>query len=612
MNPFISKIEITNFRSIENCVIDLNNITVFSGSNDAGKSNILKALNLFFNGETDYGVAFNFYDDKCHLINEEKITISLTINQKLKRKNKGREYSIFKYTKKWDKSGFLANDSGPEINAEISSALAINQGNTKWFESLRYRYIPSLKDSSYLNNLKKEIYEILAHSINSSSLTFEFIELVQNETKILSDKLNNILQIKSGFDLSNNNFLFDILESLDFQTSYTANSNNIKIPLSSRGDGIKMRHIPNILLFLHQKECSYNDVHTIWGYEEPESFLELSAAFSEAKHFHSLSSEHNIQIILTTHSPAFYNLYNEYKDNVSLVYTDKNENNSTSYKIIGNTSLMDGKLGILELVSPYIKDKLDEIKKLQDIIKDFPSAYFNKNILFLEGESDKIIFESVLKNLNQEQNFEIILDDKSRGADPTINHLMAWAMHPKTTQNNFKAFAILDSDDAGQKAIQKFKDAAHNIQRINKQQKNTKIITFKKANINILNRIKSKLSDFPIGLEEIYPIEVWKYAKQQGWLIERRNLNSIVSKKNTDNSKSVNDFINENFNDEEELYIKYQIDDGDNVNLGSRQNRKEALAHYVVENDYLSNIIDFFQSAVLSQVYRYRLIDAAI
>lgn len=32
----------------------------FVGLNDAGKSNVLKALNLFFNGQTDYGVMFDF------------------------------------------------------------------------------------------------------------------------------------------------------------------------------------------------------------------------------------------------------------------------------------------------------------------------------------------------------------------------------------------------------------------------------------------------------------------------------------------------------------------------------------------------------------------------
>lgn len=47
---FIKKIEIRNFRSIRNILINVDNYNTFVGLNDVGKSNLLKALNLFFNG----------------------------------------------------------------------------------------------------------------------------------------------------------------------------------------------------------------------------------------------------------------------------------------------------------------------------------------------------------------------------------------------------------------------------------------------------------------------------------------------------------------------------------------------------------------------------------
>jgi len=51
----ISQIEIRYFRSIYYLKITKNNsLNIFSGGNDAGKSNILKALNLFFNSQTDF------------------------------------------------------------------------------------------------------------------------------------------------------------------------------------------------------------------------------------------------------------------------------------------------------------------------------------------------------------------------------------------------------------------------------------------------------------------------------------------------------------------------------------------------------------------------------
>lgn len=50
----ITSIRIKNFRSIKNALIKVKDMNIFVGLNDVGKSNVLKALNLFFNGNTDY------------------------------------------------------------------------------------------------------------------------------------------------------------------------------------------------------------------------------------------------------------------------------------------------------------------------------------------------------------------------------------------------------------------------------------------------------------------------------------------------------------------------------------------------------------------------------
>jgi len=58
----IEKIEITNFRSIrEKLLIEASNsnFKIFIGPNNSGKSNILRAINLFFNKETEPRVSYN-------------------------------------------------------------------------------------------------------------------------------------------------------------------------------------------------------------------------------------------------------------------------------------------------------------------------------------------------------------------------------------------------------------------------------------------------------------------------------------------------------------------------------------------------------------------------
>jgi AAA15 family ATPase/GTPase len=63
MNKIIKKIIISGFRSIENETISASDINIFSGTNDSGKSNILRALNLFFNSQSDFQKSLKFYDD---------------------------------------------------------------------------------------------------------------------------------------------------------------------------------------------------------------------------------------------------------------------------------------------------------------------------------------------------------------------------------------------------------------------------------------------------------------------------------------------------------------------------------------------------------------------
>ena len=60
----INKITIKYFRSLH--TVDLKkclSLNVISGRNDVGKSNILKALNLFFNEQTDWESKYVFYDN---------------------------------------------------------------------------------------------------------------------------------------------------------------------------------------------------------------------------------------------------------------------------------------------------------------------------------------------------------------------------------------------------------------------------------------------------------------------------------------------------------------------------------------------------------------------
>ena len=107
----IKYIEIKYFRSIYNLKLNkINDCSVFSGKNDSGKSNIIKALNLFFNNETDWKTSFDFYSDfnynRLSEVREESIKgkqfiqISITFVRGVSYQNTLPEY--FTVKKQWD------------------------------------------------------------------------------------------------------------------------------------------------------------------------------------------------------------------------------------------------------------------------------------------------------------------------------------------------------------------------------------------------------------------------------------------------------------------------------------------------------------------------------
>jgi AAA15 family ATPase/GTPase len=100
----IEQIEIKNFRSFGNRkkesykVVKCQSLNIISGANDSGKSNVLRALNLFFNKKTDLNNFFDFNKDffkkeqiDDNEIKEEVVTIRFgsttqKILEKIKRK----------------------------------------------------------------------------------------------------------------------------------------------------------------------------------------------------------------------------------------------------------------------------------------------------------------------------------------------------------------------------------------------------------------------------------------------------------------------------------------------------------------------------------------------
>ena len=396
----IKSVRIENFRSFSKIgeVLHPQDLNIIVGKNDIGKSNFLKALNLFFNGETEIGNLFRFVDDysKYATVAKKKakeIKIEITFNTPDRFKNK----ENLVWTKVWREEGLFKDTLLDENRKEPEK----RNGAPQWVRKIHYNYVPAIRGNEYFNYLMGELHDVLgeidptAFNLASSS----FIDGLKSQVDSLSNEINNTLGYTSTISVPSN--FKQLFATLDFSLDKDA----VSVSLNKRGDGIKAQHIPVILKFVSNlRKSTINKgviaSEAIWGFEEPENNLEMAKAFELAKVFFGFASD--LQIFVNTHSPAFYTLTEESDEvvNLYLAQMDLKENKGTKLKQLKRTdeNIIHEEIGILPIISTKIKEAV-EFKKEADELRRKVDA-LAKPALIMEGKTDVKIVNTAWEKLN--------------------------------------------------------------------------------------------------------------------------------------------------------------------------------------------------------------------
>ncbi|ENQ8056081.1 AAA family ATPase [Vibrio parahaemolyticus] len=337
------------------------------------------------------------------------------------------------------------------------------------------------------------------------------------------------------------------------------------IPLSRRGDGIKIRHIPSMLRFIGDKSGNRHKTlitPQIWGFEEPENNVEFSSCFSLNNEFIE-AAKNNIQVILTTHSPAIYNIGQGIENIQNLkaarFHVGKCEQTgATELSVIEDESLHQ-RIGFMPLIAPMIAEQKqkwhEENSKQKDIILSLEKELQveKKHRLFVEGKSDKAKAFHLIQKHNKEEY-------KLKGA------------------------LILDNDPAGIecKAI---------IDAFLKESSSTNIqvclIPKPPQVFNLLKKGFSVVAD----LESCLPEHIWRHALESGWPEEKAPLAKKFTEKKMveifNSSTNPNELIEEQ-SQFEQLLINYSFTTSGKASLSKyiasmeAQDLKEqeTLAHF--------------------------------
>jgi len=441
----ITKIEVNYFRSTYSVDLkQINDLNIFIGGNDSGKSNILKSLNLFFNNKTEHEQDFSFLDDLTRKREQEArsskgratIWMKVHFNNFLNWQSLPKDFIIKKI---WNRYSSQPEISFPKDISPTSIARFINK--------LSFHYVPAVRGRDIFTHFIALLHDALlddekAGLVNS---TEELITVINESTEEMSLRILNGVGIESNIQPPTD--LRVLFNALDFSTGYSGHT----IPLQKRGDGIQSRHIPFILDFV----ARHSKTHHIWAYEEPETSLEMGPAFDLAAQFNDDFCKEN-QVFLTTHSPAFYDLSGDHVSKWFVRQEATDGEQETKAELVSSQDLLDSKLGVAALVAKRAKEAYQQIKELNTTINRLDSEIIANNIphVIVEGPTDKKIMDEAFNRLypGREKICEFV---HAGGATNIPPYLKSAKVLSKETPHPIAG--LFDRDSEGRKQMKEFK-----------------------------------------------------------------------------------------------------------------------------------------------------------
>lgn len=447
----IEKITIHNYRSFYDITVDLLPYTVIVGQNNVGKSNILRAIELFFASslrprlirrphfqagrfrytrrEDSYNYQRDFPVDLQSNPGAKRTSITLSF---LLEKNDFDKLGLSKRFNKFKTvrvSKIFKVSRTREINPEYKSDKLTKhelEMFLSWvFKTSDFVRIPSSRASEASHNLLRSfanrIFANLRGSYNvrkniRSLATKAQQEIKKAEKTILKKLATFIPEIDSlNLELGELPEISDILGISDIKID-----DGTLTYLANKGDGVQSLFFIGLMQYASSLKVNRN---LIFGIEEPELHLHPEAQEELSKTLRSIAKEH--QVVLTTHSPVLVN--NSHLEGNIVVKKDKRL----------------GKLEAINTKSMFIIKQVLGVKPSHNLENA-------RLILVVEGETEKRIFEHILKLISSGLKSAIELGElrilHNKGAKGALNSLEYFrrSLQPR--------IAIFDNDKEGNEA----------------------------------------------------------------------------------------------------------------------------------------------------------------
>jgi predicted ATPase len=379
--------EVKRFRSLLDLKLEVDESLpiVICGENNIGKTNFLRALNIFFNHPFS------------EVIYDPKIDIPHHIYEGSRGANSNTE--LIGYFKD-DKSQFRLNVKFKD-NGDIEYKLKNKSANFEEVKEflINYHYIfieshnihiPSLISAALekdgllpLDSKRKKQSEPLKKLDEFIQLSIEAIVDIEKKINENFKKLTDFDGILKNKSVRINFAEFDKLRDvIKTMTSITLDDGN-NHGMASKGSGAQRAVFISLMQYISQN--SKRDV--IWGIDEPEAFLQPRLQKKVFDVFNEIVAIRNQSVILTTHSQHFIKL-----NCLKTTYIFKGEISERKYKRKPNEVFYEINTKPIDCSSDF--EKATHIKEHLGISNNDGWELLPFNIL-VEGEEDKKYLETL-------------------------------------------------------------------------------------------------------------------------------------------------------------------------------------------------------------------------
>lgn len=439
----ISKIIIKRFRSNFDLKLDIenNSIVTICGANNSGKTNTLRAINVFFNPhlyERNKDVPFHKLEGSRGASQYPEITLVF--------KDNNNEYEITR-TFGMEDSEFISlvgkkyNLESPR-NKEVMTIESIenilNHFDIYSIETINVNF-PEL-----ISKIINDVYEI---EFSKSRISKELRTAFSRYVNGVLQKLNLLAKdISSDFKLFNMNWGVEFASKTDIKRFTDLINDDIEFLIrdnsnkyvDSKGSGLqKLAYFLLITRIIETRK----DKNIILLIDEPDTFLHNKLQILLKDKLNNLLDKS--QIFITTHSKTLIDTYT--LKNVFLYDVDYS---SKSYVRIQGKEIIQTTTKIVDLNKEEGSKRIKEYLGIEEDNYDLLSSY----TILVEGESDKKYLAEIAKYLN----IKLPKIESVDGADNVEKYLNFYnSIYKIIPDKKPKILVLLDNDSKGKEVFSK-------------------------------------------------------------------------------------------------------------------------------------------------------------